>query len=101
MRYLLLTYYKKADGKIDEAMTVARNVKTRDWQTANVILDFKDLKVLKCSVSGMDGVKDWDTVVAYYYKHYTHTIERLFNDNGYVVEKQQPSTEPVDQKVES
>lgn len=83
MRYLLLTYYRKADGKIDESMTVARNLKTKDWQTVNVILDFKDQKVLKCSVSGMDGVKNWDTVVAYYYQHYTHTIERLFEENGH------------------
>lgn len=93
MRYLLLTYYRKPDGKIDEAMTVTRNLKTKDWQTVNVILDFKDCKVLKCSVSGMDGVKDWDTVVAYYYQHYTHTIERLFNDNGHVIEKAEENKE--------
>jgi hypothetical protein len=85
MRYLLLTYYKKPDGKIDESMTVSKNVRRKDWQTVNVILDFKDLKVLKCSVAGMDGVKDWDIVVSYYYQHYSHTIERLFNENGHVL----------------
>jgi hypothetical protein len=91
MRYLLLTYYRKADGQIDESMAVARNIRTKDWQTVNVIMDFRDLKVLKCSVSGMEATKDWDTVVSYYYKHYAHTIERLFNDNGHILEKENPA----------
>ena len=40
MRYLMLTYYTKPDGKIDEAMAVSKTIKTRDLQTASVILDF-------------------------------------------------------------
>jgi hypothetical protein len=85
MRYLILTYYRKASGQIDEAMTVSKNLKLRDNQTANVILDFKEQKVLRCMVEGMTGIKDWDTVVSYYYPHYTHIIERLFNENGHAV----------------
>ena len=42
MRYLLLTYYTKPSGKIDEVMTVATKIKRKDWQTTNVILDFKE-----------------------------------------------------------
>ena len=45
MRYLMLTYYTKANGKIDESMAVAAKVRTKDWQMANVILDFKELKL--------------------------------------------------------
>ena len=41
MRYLMLTYYTRANGKIDESMIVATRVRTKDWQMANVILDFK------------------------------------------------------------
>ena len=52
MRYLLLTYYKKPDGKIDEVMAVAKNLKKRDLATCNVILDFKTLTVIKCSMAG-------------------------------------------------
>jgi hypothetical protein len=83
MRYLLLTYYTKPSGQIDEVMTVTRKLKTRDWQTANVILDFKECKVLAASVRGMTATRDWDTVVSYYYKHYAATIERLFVENGH------------------
>jgi len=85
MRYLLLTYFTKPNGKIDEAMTIARNLKKKDWQTTNVILDFKEQKVLLCSVAGLTATKDWDTIVSYYYKHYTATIERLFQENGHPI----------------
>lgn len=86
MRYLLLTYYTKPDGKIDEAMTVTTKIKLRDHQTANVILDFKELKVLKCSVNGVNATKDWDTVVSTYYEHYSNIIERLFTENGHAID---------------
>jgi hypothetical protein len=86
MRYLLLTYYTKPDGRIDEAMTVATKIKTRDWQTVNVILDFKELKVLKCSVGGVTAAKDWDRVVSTYYEHYSNIIERLFQENGHAID---------------
>ena len=91
MRYLLLTYYTKPNGKIDEAMTISRNLKKKDWQTTNVILDFKEQKVLLCSVAGISAKKDWDTIVSYYYKHYAATIERLFQENGHEL----PKTEEV------
>ena len=87
MRYLTLTYYTKADGKIDEAMAVSRNIRTRDLQTASVILDFKKLQVVKCSMNGVQVPRDWDRIVTYYHQHYASTIERLFNENGYDIVK--------------
>jgi hypothetical protein len=92
MRYLLLTYFTKPNGKIDEAMTISRNLKKKDWQTTNVILDFKEQKVLLCSVAGISAKKDWDTIVSYYYKHYAATIERLFQENGHEL----PNTSSTD-----
>jgi hypothetical protein len=86
MRYLLLTYYHKPNGKIDEAMSVATKLRSKDWQTTNVILDFKEQKVLLCSVAGITANKDWDTIVSYYYKHYSAIIERLFQENGHTLE---------------
>ena len=86
MRYLLFTYITKPDGKIEELMTIATKIKKKDWQTANVMLDFKEQKVLLCSVGGITAKKDWDTIVSYYYQHYTATIERLFTENGHPVD---------------
>jgi hypothetical protein len=83
MRYLILTYYRKADGKIDEVMALSRNLKPRDLQTANVILDFREQRVIRCMIDGQSASRNWDHVVGYYYKHYANTIERLFQDNGH------------------
>lgn len=87
MRYLLLTYYTKPNGQIDEVMSVSKKLRTKDWQISNVILDFKDQKVLMASVKGMAATKDWDTIVSYYYKHYAATIERMFVENGHELPK--------------
>ncbi len=93
MRYLLITYYTKPSGQIDEVMTVARKLKPKDWQTANVVLDFKEQQVLLASVKGMTATRDWDTIVGYYYKHYAATIERLFEENGHKLPKSETESD--------
>ena len=98
MRYLVLTYVRKPSGQIDESMTVVKNLKRRDWQTANVILDFKDQKVLLGSMDGKQVPKDWEKVVSYYYPFYTHIIERLFEENGHPLSI--VAEAPVDEKTE-
>ena len=52
-------------------------------------------------ISCKEVPKDWDKVVAYYYQHYTHIIERLFEENGHPINilVEQRTSEPVDQKV--
>ena len=94
MRYLILTYYTKPSGQIDEVMAVAKNLKTRDHQTANVILDFRTLSVLKCSMGGVQVPRDFNRIVEYYMKHYEATITRLFNENGYDVKVEKPQVQP-------
>ena len=93
MRYLILTYYKKSNGQVDEVMAVAKNLKLRDHQTANVILDFKKLEVVKCSMGGVQVPRDFDRIVDYYMEHYESTITRLFNENGYTVEYRKKDAE--------
>ena len=93
MRYLILTYYQKPTGQIDEVMAVAKNLKNRDHQTASVILDVKTLSVLKCSMGGVQVPRDFDRIVEYYMKHYESTITRLFNENGYDVKVEKPQVQ--------
>jgi hypothetical protein len=93
MRYLILTYYTKPSGQIDEVMAVAKSLKTRDHQTANVILDFKTLSVLKCSMSGVTVPRDFNRIVEYYHQHYESTIARLFRENGYEIVKPDQTTD--------
>jgi hypothetical protein len=102
MRYLLLTYYRKANGQIDESMAVSRNIKTRDLQTCNVILDFKKLEVVKASMGGVVVPRDFNRIVEYYHKHYAKTIERLFAENGYEIVKPETETaEAADEKQDN
>ena len=100
MRYLILTYYTKPNGQIDEVMAVAKSLKNRDLQTANVILDFKTLSVLKSSMGGTQVPRDFDRIVEYYMKHYEATITRLFNENGYEIVKPDQTT-PQEQPAEN
>ena len=70
----MLTYYHQANGKIDEGMTLSNNIRRKDSQTASVILDFKELKVLKASIRDTSIPKDWDRIVSYYYPFYSLLI---------------------------
>ena len=100
MRYLILTYYKKPSGQIDEVMAVSKNLKARDHQTANVILDFKTLSVLKCSMGGVNVPRDFDRIVQYYMQHYESTITRLFQENGFEVEIQKNENQTSDRELQ-
>ena len=72
-------------------MTVANKIRRKDWQTANVILDFKEQQVLAARMHDTSIPTDWDRIVGYYYQFYTQIIERLFEENGH----------PIDIKVDA
>ena len=90
MRYLLLSYYRKANGQIDEVVAVSKNLKARDYQTCAVILDFKQLKVVQASLDGKVVPKDFNKITEYYYQYHKNTIDRLFAENGYEVITEKP-----------
>jgi len=77
MRYFLITFYRKPGGQIDEHVTLAKRVKTSDWQTCNVILDFASKKVEKCVVEGNRLDTTFDKMRDYYYKIYPNIVEQL------------------------
>lgn len=89
MRYMIITYYRKANGQTDESVAVANRVKTADIQMANVILDFKEQRVLKCRMGDIAVEPDWTRIISYYHQHYAATIERLLKENGYEIQTEQ------------
>jgi hypothetical protein len=101
MRYLLITYVKRPKGNIDEVMSVSKNVRSRDLQTCNVILDFKQLEVVKATMDGTTIPKDFNRVVEYYYQYYQSTIDRLFAENGLEVVKNEPPEKAADEKQDN
>ena len=77
MRYLLITYVKRANGQLDEQMGVAKKLREKDVTTCNIIMDFKEKKVEKCVVEGTNMATDWDKLYSYYQQHYAAIFERL------------------------
>lgn len=82
MRYFAITFVKRPNGQIDESTQTLNKLKTRDLQEANVILDFKDEKILKCRMTEGNIPVDWNTVVGYYSKHYGNTFAQLVRANA-------------------
>ena len=77
MRYLIINYFRKPNGQMDEVVTVARQTRMRDIQSAAVILDFKTRTVVKCSMDGTVVPKDWQRIRDFYHQHYSQVIEDL------------------------
>jgi hypothetical protein len=77
MRYFIVTYLRKPDGKVDEQVEIAKSLKERDISTANIILDFKDKKVVKSVIQGQVVPTEWDTIVAHYKQVYPDYIDEL------------------------
>jgi hypothetical protein len=83
MRYLLVTYVKKADGKIDELVGIGKKIKRADHQIVNIIMDFKERVVDKCIIDGNRVDTDWDNLYAYYKGVYPAIVDRLSEENGW------------------
>jgi hypothetical protein len=95
MRYFLVTYFRRATGKMDEQVHVAKRLRTRDLQTASVILDFRDRRVLISSLDGNQAPKDFDRIRAFYLQYYQSIIEELEQINGLPQSTSSPDTSPV------
>ena len=77
MRYLIINYLRQPNGKMDEVVTVAKRTRTRDIQSAAVILDFKLACVVKCSMDGVVVPKDWHRIRDFYHQYYGQIIDDL------------------------
>lgn len=77
MRYFVVTYIQKPDGQYDEQVQVLeRNLTNKVNVTANVILDFKEKKVVKARLNEALQ-RDWDLLRNYFHQVYPQVIEQL------------------------
>jgi hypothetical protein len=81
LRYLLITYLRKAGGQIDEQVGVSKRVRTSDIQTCSVIVDYKNKKVDKCVIEGKTVDTDFDRMNSYYKEIYPNLIQQLEKNN--------------------
>jgi hypothetical protein len=77
MRYLLVTYLRKPGGQIDEQVGVDRKLRVKDIQSCSVIIDYQDLKVIKCVIEGEVRNHDFGYLHEYYKKVYPNLIESM------------------------
>ena len=77
MRYFVVTYIQKPDGQYDEQVQVLeRNLTNKVNVTANVILDFKEKKVVKARLNEALQ-RDWNLLRNYFHQVYPQVIEQL------------------------
>jgi hypothetical protein len=81
MRYLLITYLRKSSGQIDEQVGFSTRLRDKDLSSCNVIVDYKDKKVIKCVIEGKKVETDFGLMDDYYRKIYPELIDQL-NDNA-------------------
>lgn len=62
-RYMLVTYVKNKSGKWDEVTSFRNNLKMKHYQTATVILDFKNKQ---CVVNKLNREADFDSMLEMY-----------------------------------
>lgn len=87
MRYLLVTYKRKPGGQIDEEVGFTTSIKMRDLQCCNVIMDYKEQKVIKCVIEYNMVPTTFESLTEYYKRAYPNVIEQLELTNNQRFEK--------------
>ena len=62
-RYMIVTYVKKPNGKYDEVTEFKRHYRTKHIQSAKVILDLAEKKIVK---NGLNPEADFDDMLEFY-----------------------------------
>lgn len=74
---MLITFFRKPGGQIDEQVGFSKKLRPVDQQTCNVILDFKERKVLKCLIEGKITPTSFEKMYEYYKEIYPQLVEQL------------------------
>jgi hypothetical protein len=62
-RYMIVSYVQKPNGKYDEVTEFKKHYRMKHVQTAKVILDLADKKVVK---NGLNPEADYDDMIEFY-----------------------------------
>lgn len=103
MRYFLVTYIQRPNGQIDEQVEVVNRLRRRDYQMVNVIMDFRDMRILACNMQGIVATRDWEVIHNYFLQHYQNIFERLHRENMRIIKVEnlsQSNTDTAEESVE-
>lgn len=74
---MLIQFFRKPNGQIDEQVAFSKKIRPIDNQTCNVIMDYKERKVLRCFIEGKKVNTDFDKMNTYYKEIYPQLVEQL------------------------
>jgi len=77
VRYLVVSFWRKRAGQIDEVVSLSKRVRNSDMKDANVILDFATNKIVKCVIEGKNHDTTFEKMRDYYEKIYPNLIQQL------------------------
>jgi hypothetical protein len=91
MRYLLVSFYKKSNNQIDEQIGFSKRLKKTDESMCNIILDYKERRVVKSVINGSVFPTSFEKMHDYYSKIYPQLIEQLELINKDTAKNQKPA----------
>lgn len=77
MRYFMIQYLRQADGRIEEQVLFSKRTKDADLQAMNVIMDYRDKKVIKCVIESKVIDTSFEKLHEYYYQVYPTLIDQI------------------------
>ena len=78
MRYVIIKYMQKPDGKYDEQFIVAEKIRNKDMESATVILDYAERKVVKMRLpNATQEDRNFNKISEFYKGHYKDAIKEL------------------------
>jgi len=77
MRYLVVNFLRKTNGRIDEIVSVSKSITPRDKENANIIADFGTGTIVKSIIEGKEHDADFVKLREYYLKVYPNIIGQL------------------------
>lgn len=77
MQYLIIKYIKTPDGKFNEQALVETKLRAKDYDTAAVILDYKNKKVLKAVIDNKVLPRNFERFDQYYKEFFPDVVGSL------------------------
>jgi type II secretory pathway component PulF len=77
MRYLLISFFRKPGGQIDEQARFVKKLKTSDLSMSNIIIDYGLKKVDKCVIEGQTLDRTFEQLNEYYRQVYPSMVMQL------------------------
>jgi hypothetical protein len=77
MRYFFVQFVRKPSGEIHEQVTWSKKIRDIDLQMMNIIVDYREKKVIKCVIENNVVDTDFNRLDQYYRQYYPSLIDQI------------------------